>query len=123
MESVLRAQEARLLAAMRTRDLDMLLQIFDPAYVFTSGSGRVWGCEQALQDFRDPGFWLDQLEIVVDRVIPLPGAGVVIGWSRVAGWAGGASVSGQYRFTRVWRFADGKWTILAAHTSPCNFPE
>ena len=116
-EADVRAQEARLLAAMRGRDFAALSRLFDREYVFTSGSGEVWGRERALQDFADPGLSLGTLEVELERIIPLADAAVVTGRSRVAGRAGGVSVSGVYRFTRVWRFASGEWTILATHTS------
>jgi hypothetical protein len=116
-EADLRAQEAKLVAAMLARNLTALSALFDAEYVFTSGNGGVWGRDRALLDFNDPGYRLDRLKVEVERAIPLAGGGVVVGRSSVAGQAGGASVSGCYRFTRVWRFAEGKWTILATHTS------
>lgn len=116
-EGELRAQEARLLAAMRERDFGVLSRLFDREYVCTSGSGEVWGRNRALQDLADPETSLERLEVELDRVIPLADAGVVTGRSCVVGRAGGVSVSGVYRFTRVWRRAQGEWTILATHTS------
>jgi ketosteroid isomerase-like protein len=116
-EVELRALEASLLAAMREHDFPALSQLFDHEYVFTSGSGEVWGRERALRDFADPGLSLRHLEVELERIIPLVDAGVVIGRSRVEGAAGGASVSGVYRFTRVWRRVTGKWTVLAVQTS------
>jgi hypothetical protein len=116
-EDELRTQEARLLTAMREHDFGALSRLFDREYVFTSDSGEVWGRERALQDFADPGFSLGQLEVELERIIPLAEAGVVSGRARVAGRAGGVSVSGVYRFARVWRLVRGEWTILATHTS------
>jgi ketosteroid isomerase-like protein len=116
-EDELRAQEATLLGAMRAHDLDALSRLLDREYVYTSGSGEVWGRERALQDFQDPTFSLGQLEVELERILPLADAGIVTGRSRVAGTARGVSVSGMYRFTRVWRRVNGEWTILATHTS------
>ncbi|MCS6939424.1 MAG: nuclear transport factor 2 family protein [Roseiflexaceae bacterium] len=75
------------------------------------------GREQALQDFSEPGFTPGRIEVELERVIPLVDAGLVTGRSRVAVTVGGASISGVYRFTRVWRRANGEWRILATHTS------
>jgi len=116
-EDDLRAQEAMLLGAMRAHDLNALSRLFDREYVCTSGSGEVWGRERALQDFEDPAFSLEQLDVEIERILPLVDAGVVTGGSRVVGTARGVSVSGLYKFTRVWRRANGEWTIIATHTS------
>jgi hypothetical protein len=102
---------------MREHDLVALSRLFDREYVCTSGSGTVWGRERALRDLGDPGLSLGRLEVELERVICLVDAGVVTGRSRIVGRAGGVSVSGDYRFTRVWRRVKGEWAILATHTS------
>lgn len=121
-EAELRAQETRLLTAMRRHDMPVLSALFDPEYAVTSSRGVIWGRERALQDFLDPAFSLREVEIEVERVFPLADAGVVIGRSRISGEAGGGSVSGAYRFTRVWRRAEAAWTILTTHTSRSDPP-
>jgi ketosteroid isomerase-like protein len=113
----LRAQEATLLDAMQAHDVDTLSRLFDREYVYTSDRGEVWGRERALQDFGDPAFSLGQLEVELERTLQLADAGVVTGRSRVTGTVRGVSVSGVYRFTRVWRRLNGEWTILATHIS------
>ena len=122
LEVELGAQEAKLLTAMRERDLRALSELFDPEYACTSSSGEVWGRERALQDFADSEAGLEQVEVELERIIPLVDAGVVTGRSHLAGRAGGFSVTGVYRFTRVWRRSGGQWTILATHTSRAKAP-
>ncbi len=122
VETEVRAQEAQLVTAMLSRDLNRLSDLFDAEYVYTSGGGSTWGRARALQDFADPGLRLDELKVEVERVIPLQNGGVVTGRSRVSGQVAGRSVSGSYRFTRVWRLAEGKWKIVATHTSAAGPP-
>jgi hypothetical protein len=122
-EGELRAQEIRLLTAMQDRDVGVLSRLFDREYVCSSGFGEVWGRDRALQDVTDPDTWLEQLEVEIDRIIPLANAGVVTGRSCVAGRVAGVPISGVYRFTRVWRRTQDEWTILATHTSLARAPE
>lgn len=121
-EADLRAQESRLLTAMLQNDATVLSSLFDREYVFTSAGGAVWDRDKALQDFADPTYSVGKLDVELERVIPLTDAGVVVGRSRVAGRVRGVSVSGVYRFTRVWRRNGDRWTILATHTSVAEPP-
>ncbi|MEW6363165.1 MAG: nuclear transport factor 2 family protein [Acidobacteriota bacterium] len=110
-------QERELLSAMRSRDLPTLSRLLAREYVFTSGDGEVWGREHALSDFTRVDFCLTKLDVEVDRIILLRGGAVVTGRSEVDGKVGGRSISGCYRFTRVWKRTGRRWVIVATHTS------
>jgi ketosteroid isomerase-like protein len=117
-DAALRAAEQELLSAVRSRNLARLSRLFAPEYVFTSGSGQTWGRDHALGEFDSPDLCITKLAVEVDKVIQLRDAGVVTGRSHVEGRIGATSISGIYRFTRVWRRSWGRWVIVATHTSP-----
>jgi hypothetical protein len=50
-----RAQEAKLLTAMRAQDMRVLSSSFDSDCIITGSVGEVWGRERALRDHADPG--------------------------------------------------------------------
>jgi ketosteroid isomerase-like protein len=116
-EADVREQERLLASALNARDVGVLSRLFASDYVFTSASGQTWGRDRAIADCADPRLSVERLELDVERVIVLAEAAVVVGRSEVKGSIGDESLSGAFRFTHVWRREDGRWQIVAGHTS------
>jgi ketosteroid isomerase-like protein len=108
--------EEKLLSAMRSGDMPFLESIFSEDYVFIGSDGSTWGRDRALEDFRNPKYTLEKLEVDNRRITIFDDTAIVTGISTVEGWIDENPVTGRYLFMRVWnRTADG-WRIAAVNT-------
>jgi ketosteroid isomerase-like protein len=98
-------------------DAKALAPLLDDAFVLTHSDGRVqykadYVGELATRTRTNSGISNEDLKVrLYDRTA------VVTGTSVQAGTSDGMPWSGKFRFTRVWVERDGKWTIVASHSS------
>ena len=117
-EAEIKELEEKLIQAMREPDLTFLESIFSDNYVFMGSGNLSWGKSKALDDFRDPGFELQKLEIRDRRIFLHENTAVVTGLSVVEGLVDKDKLTGQYRFMRVWTRTGDHWRIASVFTSP-----
>ena len=109
--------EEQYIDAMRKANLAFFDRIFSDNYVFIGSDGSTWGKEKVLQDFRNPKYDLQEIEIYNRHIFIHENAAVVTGISVIEGRIGTNSVTGKYQFMRVWNRSRGSWKVIAVYTS------
>lgn len=116
-DSEIRQLEQRLLEAMRLKKLTFLNSIFSQKYVFLGSDGSTWGKDEALKDFRNPGYELSKIEVQNQQIYMHDNCAVVTGISMIEGKMGETSLTGRFLFMRVWNKENDGWKIIAVSTS------
>ena len=98
-------------------DVQGLGQLLDPQWVLTHSDGRVQYRQDYLDDLaRRTRTNSDIINEDVEYRL-LGQTAVVTGTSVQSGISGGTPWSGRFRFTRTWVRQEGRWTLLASHSS------
>jgi ketosteroid isomerase-like protein len=69
-----------------------------------------------MADFADPNLSIEELSVSELEVVVRQDTAVVTGFTHLEGHEGDKSLSGDYRFTRTWRFSEGGWRVVAVQT-------
>ncbi|AKU20586.1 nuclear transport factor 2 family protein [Massilia sp. NR 4-1] len=118
LKEQIRAVEERLRLAMLVSDQVVLDELISPELLFTNHFGQLCGKEDDLALHRSGVLKISQLHaseqhIQVDALLAIVSVRMA-----VAGSYDGYAFSEDLRYTRVWRnSADGKWAIVAGHSS------
>ena len=103
--------------AITQRDLPALESILDKAVVFTTATGRVMERAAVLEMLAKPETHYESVESQ-DVVRRLAGNVVVeTGLVKVRGKRKGLPIDEVQRYTDVWQKEDGRWRLIAEHTS------
>lgn len=113
LEAVSKAYDA----AISRRDLNALGKILAPKVVFTTATGRVMEREAVLEMLGKPDTHYETVESS-DVVRRVSGAVVIeTGRVKIRGKRKGQAVDEVQRYTDVWQKLDGRWQLIAEHTS------
>ena len=103
--------------AITQRDLPALESILAKAAVFTTATGRVMERAAVLEMLAKPDTHYESVESQ-DVVRRLAGKVVVeTGLGKVRGTRKGLPIDEVQRYTDVWQKLDGRWQLIAEHTS------
>ena len=103
--------------AITQRDLPALESILAKAVVFTTATGRVMERAAVLEMLAKPDTHYESVESQ-DVVRRLAGNVVVeTGLVKVRGKRKGLPIDEVQRYTDVWQKEDGRWRLIAEHTS------
>ena len=103
--------------AITQRDLPALESILAKAAVFTTATGRVMERAAVLEMLAKPATHYESVESQ-DVVRRLAGNVVVeTGLVKVRGKRKGLPIDEVQRYTDVWQKLDGRWQLIAEHTS------
>jgi ketosteroid isomerase-like protein len=103
--------------AITQRDLPALESILAKAAVFTTATGRVMERAAVLEMLAKPDTHYESVESQ-DVVRRLAGNVVVeTGLVKVRGKRKGLPIDEVQRYTDVWQKLDGRWRLIAEHTS------
>ena len=103
--------------AITQRDLPALESILAKAAVFTTATGRVMERAAVLEMLAKPETHYESVESQ-DVVRRLAGNVVVeTGLVKVRGKRKGLPIDAVQRYTDVWQKLDGRWQLIAEHTS------
>ena len=103
--------------AITQRDLPALESILAKAVVFTTATGRVMERAAVLEMLAKPDTHYESVESQ-DVVRRLAGNVVVeTGLVKVRGKRKGLPIDEVQRYTDVWQKLDGRWQLIAEHTS------
>ncbi len=99
-------------------DAQALGRLLADDYVGTGAHGKVRSKAQVLAEYSSGAVRYESIsdDDVVVRVYG--SAAVVTGRTRSKGKEGGKNVDAEHRFTRVWVQAQGRWLLVASHSSP-----
>ena len=117
VEQELKILEEEIGHAWATRDAASYDQILADDYIWTDYDGIVWTKAQDLETLRSGE--VVNTSYVVDnwKVRAYGDAAVVTGRTTIKETWKGRDTSGQYRYTDTWVKRDGRWQLLASHTS------
>ena len=112
--SVIAELSAEVTSAYRRLDAPALDRLFDPDFVFTNPLGQVLDKHQELQKVAGGKLHYDSFENSDVEVRIHGEAAVVVGLATVEGVYEGRTMTGRYRFTRVFVNKQGSWRLVAA---------
>ena len=113
LEAVAKAYDA----AISCRDMGALEKILAPGVVFTTATGRVMDRSQVLEMLAKPDTHYESVESGDIRRQITGQVAVETGRVRVRGRRKGQPVDETQRYTDVWQRMDGRWRLIAEHTS------
>lgn len=113
LQSVSKAYDA----AISRRDMATLEKILAPGVVFTTATGRVMDRAQVLEMLAKPDTHYESVESDDIRRRITGEVAVETGRVRVRGKRKGQPVDETQRYTDVWQRMDGRWRLIAEHTS------
>ena len=104
-------------AAISRRDMGTLEKILAPGVVFTTATGRVMDRAAVLEMLAKPDTHYESVESgeILRRISG--DVAVETGRVRVKGRRKGQPVDETQRYTDVWQLMDGRWRLIAEHTS------
>ena len=99
--------------ALVRKDLATLDKIWTGDYTFIDSHGRVLTKADRLADLRSSATSLDKIQHEETPRVRVHGdIGIITSTVTLVGRYGGKEVSGQFRSTHIWVFADGRWQLL-----------
>ena len=110
--------EERLRAAMLTSDVAMLDALIDDELVFIGLDGSVCSKAMDLEAHRSGIIRIHRLDPSERQVLPLGDVMVVNVRMDTAATIQGQRTEAALRYTRVWRYVEGNWRIVAGSIVP-----
>jgi ketosteroid isomerase-like protein len=117
LDDDLHAAELALRAAQLAGDADRLERLLDDGLFFTGPDGQIYTKAQDLDAHRNGWIRITRLEPSEEHVARFGEMGVVSVRMEMAGEFQGQAFAGAYRYTRIWRWANGEWRVVAGHVS------
>src|SRR5262245_9737164 len=104
--------------ALVTKDIDELLALHHPRFVYVNASGGVLDRDEYLAQYVRPDEvrWISQT-VHDPRVIEVDATAVVTFLVHDVARAGEYELDETFRSTQTWVLTDGTWRCLAGHTS------
>ena len=117
VEEALRALESRLDAARVSGDVALFDEVLGAEFQTTSPVGAVNEREQMLADVRSGNLKVRSSESTDITVQSYGTTAIVRGKANLKAAFQGHDISGVYAYTHLYMFRDGRWQVVAAHTS------
>lgn len=117
LRTIRRLERARRDAMLRG-DAQALSRLLADDYIGTGAHGKVRSKAELVADYNSGR--IKYATITEDGVVvrQYGAAAVVTGRTKAKGKEGGKALDFEHRFTRVWIQAPGRWSLVAAHSSP-----
>jgi hypothetical protein len=116
-EKALRALESRLDAARVNGDVLLFDEVLAPEFQTTNPVGAMSGREQMLADTRSGAFKVTSSQSIDITVTFVENAAILRGKAVMKASYQGRDISGVYAYTHVYMQREGRWQVVAAHTS------
>ncbi len=104
--------------AMLHGDAQALGRLLADDYIGTGAHGKVRSKVQVLTEYSAGAVKYESISDDDVTVRVYGSAAVVTGRTRSKGKEGRKNVDAEHRFTRVWVQAQGRWLLVASHSSP-----
>jgi len=117
-QQVIRQLERARREALLRGDAQALSRLLADDYVGTGAHGKVRSKAEVVAEYNSGRVKYESITedgVVVRQYGP---AAVVTGRTKSKGKEGGKAFDSDHRFTRVWIQAPGRWSLVAAHSSP-----
>ena len=116
-EKALRALESRLDAARVNADVALFEEVLAAEFQTTNPVGALVGREQTLGDARSGALKVTSSQSIDITVTLVETGAIVRGKAVMKAAYQGRDISGVYAYTHVYVQRDGRWQVVAAHTS------
>jgi len=116
-EEALRALESRLDAARVNGDVALFDEVLAAEFQTTNPVGAVSGRDQMLADTRSGAMKVMSSQSIDITVSFVDAAAIVRGKAVMKAAYQGHDISGVYAYTHLYVRRDGRWQVVAAHTS------
>jgi len=117
VRAVIEPYEAALRAAMLANDVDALDALLDDDLIFTIPSGQLISKHDDLSAHRARLLRLDTLDVLETRTAAMGELILTTTRATLAGRFDGATFSGTFAYTRLWRRSGDSWRVAAGHAS------
>jgi ketosteroid isomerase-like protein len=104
--------------AMLQGDAQALSRLLADDYIGTGAHGKVRSKAEVVADYSSGKVKYASITEDGVTVRQYGTAAVVTGRTKSKGKEGGKAFDSEHRFTRVWVQAPGRWSLVAAHSSP-----
>ncbi|MGV3460608.1 MAG: nuclear transport factor 2 family protein [Flavobacterium sp.] len=109
--------EARFVEAMKTSHVVELDALIDDSLIFTNHSGQLYTKQDDLNAHREGNIEIFEIAISEQHIAVFGDVAVVSVRKEISGSFFGETLVGIFRFTRVWKQANGGWKVIAAHST------
>ena len=109
--------EERLRLAMLNSDVSELEELISPNLLFTNHLGVLVSKQEDLNAHSNKDFVFKFLELSESKILIQENSAVVSVKAEIQGFYNGQPANGNFRFTRFWSNASGKWQVVAGHSS------
>jgi len=116
LEDIQRLEEA-LRRAMLASDVHALDTIVGDGLIFVAPHGGLIDKAADLAAHASGAMRFEEIELSEQEVRIFGETAVVMVRARLRGSMQGTAFSGDYRYTRIWLHASGRWRIVAGHAS------
>ena len=110
-------QEQTIGRAIAEGKVSVIEDLLAEEFVGTTPEGKVLTKKEVVISLFSPAYDIERLENTDIDVRLYGHAAVVVARGVVQGRYNGQDASGQFRYTRVWVQRDGRWYVVAAHSS------
>ena len=105
--------EEKLVAAIKSGDINVLEELLHDDLVFNIPSGLTISKIEDIENYRAGKMIVDELAIA-DRIIRVFGSVASVAVTvHLKATNEGQNIDGTYRYLRVWKFMNGLWQIIA----------
>ena len=109
--------ENRLIQAMKGSNVNELDALIDDELIFTGHDGRLYTKEMDLQAHREGNIAIFELTTSEQVIKIIDDIAVVSVRKDISGSFFEEVQVGIFRFTRIWKYKNGKWRIIAGHST------
>ena len=109
--------EEKLRLAMLNSDVSSLNELISPELLFTNHLGALVSKEEDLNAHSSKAFVFKSLDLSESKILVQDNSAVVSVKAEIKGSYNGQPANGDFRFTRFWSNASGKWQVVAGHSS------
>ncbi|MFP9118994.1 nuclear transport factor 2 family protein [Flavobacterium sp. RNTU_13] len=116
-KQIIEQYEDRLIAAMKSSNVDELITLLADSLVFTNQNGHLVTKADDIAIHEGGKLEIYSIETSARLIYTYDDVAVVSVVQDLGGAVDGHTYAGIYRYTRIWKqFADG-WKVIAGHTS------
>lgn len=109
--------EERLRLAMLNSNISELDELISPELLFTNHLGVLVSKKDDLGAHSSQALVIRSLDLSDSKILIQENAAVVSVRAEIQGSYNGQPANGNFRFTRFWSNASGKWQVVAGHSS------
>ncbi|WP_104372595.1 nuclear transport factor 2 family protein [Desulfocucumis palustris] len=103
--------------AMLSGNVDVLNELIADDLLFVNQFGQIISKEADIEVHRSGNLKVTQIDILDQKIRQLEKSAVTVTKVFVSGTFKTESVAGEFYYTRVWKYREGKWQVVSCHCS------